>query len=260
MSSSQQCQGITQKGVRCKNRTRIGRLCAVHLKHPIRPIQQPTQHIVQLVSGSGREYNVPSECLKPERITQITPLGSGSWGDVFTVCDSDGCKKVIKLQILDDSRRLRLFHEEKDLIQLADSLQIAPHLYDSWICPKVVINRKGTHMVSDVGFYLSEKYDDELERALTRGYQLNLSTVLIFVQKVKQLRNTHDRLDPDMFRGRNLFVKVSDDLIIKIVCGDLGTQDAEPMPEKTMLQLIRREIRFAFPSDDFPDWAQTDFI
>lgn len=156
---------------------------------------------------------------------------------------------VIKLQVLNTPWRLQIYNEEVNLFKKASAMNVAPKFYDSWICHKIPLKILKSHKLVDVGFILSERYDNTLKGAFSEGYLLELKTIHQYVQQMKRFRLEYDTLIPD------IFVKVDESTkrIVKMVTGDWGNQgvDDKPMSELALVWYIAQGIRKALPTDGF---------
>jgi hypothetical protein len=206
----------------------------------------------QQVRGISRSITIHTECLSERQLngwTISSLIGSGFFGDVFKLCNRDGCHhRVVKIIPFVSPDAAAEFTQEVHTLTLAAANDVGPQIYDSWTCNNISVEfspefadkyTSGKKLLSTtVGFIVTEKWDNNLENVqdLVKPETKELFDDLAYRL---WLFNMKEKIyNPDI-RGENIFVKYTPNgqSIAKLTIGDWGWVD---LNMETPLDLFRK--------------------
>jgi len=164
------------------------------------------------------ELLVDTDCFNRRSMSDMEigrVLGVGYSGRAFAVCGVGGCQKVLKIiDLTDDSDLKPNFDREVELIEIADKMAMGPRMYDHWI----YLN--SDHRI--LGFILMDRWDATLSEAIDMGMTIPRELLDEFMSKMWHLWIVEHIWHLEGHYGSNIFVKIRDGQIIKLVVGDWG--------------------------------------
>ena len=168
-----------------------------------------------------------------------TRLGGGAFGDVYQACKLDDCDYALKISDVDTLTERKSFEREVSLLQTLSTTNIAPKIYDSWICP----TKEGYE-----GAILMEKLDGNFTDLIS---QLNdpiqkVNIVDQLITKVKSLAGYgiyHMDLKPENIlykrAGTNYLIYIADYGVVEIVEGEITPTIKEEIIKKHYDQISK---------------------
>lgn len=197
------------------------------------------------------------------RIYDINPkaFSSGTFGDVFELINkntknSDKIMKLVKiyfsnvqamhkhfsqsLQIAYDvndeekyikgykreyASNMKKFNDEIEIFRKASENNIAPQLYDTFVCKNVnILYQDGTSSLYDIGFIIVERYTTSFDNVIYTidDYKFSNNVIHNFISDVWKSYQLFGRLNVDGIQPNNILINMQDNNITKMIIGDWG--------------------------------------
>ncbi len=150
----------------------------------VEPIEIPVQSVRRATcEQTYKEYK------------SVQKIGGGEFGDIYLMCnEAKKCPyviKVIEIDPKDEDRTIAKFEQEVIMQLAAAELNIAPEVYDAWICDTEGKGRRyhykeEWHPVAFQGFIVMDRMDGDL-KTYVKSHEITEKTIETIVNKVKHL-------------------------------------------------------------------------
>lgn len=120
---------------------------------------------------------------------------------------------------------MRKFSEEVEIFKKASENNVAPHIYDTFVCKNVnILDQDGSTSLYDIGFIIVERYTTSFDNVIYTidDYKFSNNVIQNFIDGVWKSYQLFGRLNVDGIQPNNILINMQDNNITKMIIGDWG--------------------------------------